>query len=53
MEEGKERKKQDTIRQIEDNSKGIYKERVKMRYYIHGERLMYKGKEWKEYKRGE
>ena len=23
-----------------------------MRYYIHGERLMYKGKEWKEYKRG-
>ena len=23
-----------------------------MRYYIHGERLMYKGKKWKEYKRG-
>ena len=48
MEEGK---KQDTIKRIGDNSKGIYKERIKMRYCIHGERLMYKGKEWKEYKR--
>ena len=28
MEEGKERKKQDTIRKIGDNSKGIYEERV-------------------------
>ena len=35
MEEGKERKRNDTIRKI-----GIT------------ERLMYKGKEWKEYKRG-
>ena len=32
-----------------NNSKDFYKERVKMEYYIHGERLVYKGK---EYKRG-
>ena len=35
-----------------DDSKGIYKERIKMQYCIHGERLIYKGKKWKEYKRG-
>ena len=35
-----------------DDSKGIYKDRIKMQYCIHGERLIYKGKKWKEYKRG-
>ena len=53
MEEGKERKRHDTIWKIGDNSKDFYKERVKMWYYIHGERLTYKGTEWKVYKRGE
>ena len=53
MEKGKERKRHDTIGKIGDNSKDIYKERVRMWYYIHRKRLMYKGKEWKDYKRGE
>ena len=35
-----------------NNSEDFFKERIKMGYYIHGERLMCKGKEWKEYKRG-
>ena len=50
---GKERKKHDTIEDWEC-LKGNLQRKVKVRYYIHGEgRLMYNGKEMKEYKCGE